>query len=84
MPRILDLRMWKKFLKFHNLKHIRTEGGHEIWDYEDDSLPRPVVFSKNKEIGIFQMGTNLQTLGLGMDDLDAWLGRGVKKNKKSM
>jgi len=81
MARVLDLKKWKKFLKSHNLKHIRTEGDHEIWDYEDDSLPRPVVFSKNKEIGIFQMGTNLQTLGLNMSDLDEWLGRGKKKKE---
>ncbi len=56
---------WKKWLKSLGLKYKRTEGSHEIWDYPDDSLLRPVVFRGNKkEIPGVHILTNLQTLDI--------------------
>jgi predicted RNA binding protein YcfA (HicA-like mRNA interferase family) len=56
---------WRKWLKSHGLVYIRTEASHEIWDYPDDSLLRPVVFrASKKDIPGFHIYTNLQTLGI--------------------
>ena len=80
MARVVNLKEWRKFLKACGLELIRTRGGHEIWDLPDDSLERPVIFSAHyKEIAIFQIGTNLETMGKTMEDLDEFLGRGRKK-----
>lgn len=40
---------WKKWLKSLGLEYKRTEGSHEVWDYPDDSLLRPVVFRGPKK-----------------------------------
>ena len=56
---------WKKWLQSKGLVYKRTEGSHEIWDFPDDSLPRPVVFrGAMKEIPGFHIHTNLKTLGI--------------------
>lgn len=56
---------WKKWLKSLGLQYKRTEGSHEIWDYPDDSLLRPVIFrGSKKEIPGCHIHTNLQTLGI--------------------
>jgi len=56
---------WRKWLKTRGLVYKRTEGSHEIWDYPDDSLLRPVVFrGAKKEIPGSHIHTNLYTLGV--------------------
>ncbi|HRN72625.1 MAG TPA: hypothetical protein PLM81_05830 [Ginsengibacter sp.] len=56
---------WKKWLKYHGLEYKRTEASHEVWDYPDDSLLRPVIFrGAKKEVPGFHIYTNLQTLGV--------------------
>jgi hypothetical protein len=56
---------WRKWLKKRGLVYIRTESSHEIWDYPDDSLLRPVVFrGSEKEIPGFHIHTNLITLDI--------------------
>jgi len=56
---------WKKWLKSIGLEYKRTEGSHEVWDYPDDSLLRPVVFrGAKKEIPGIHIHTNLQTLNI--------------------
>lgn len=56
---------WKKWLKFKGLVYKRTAASHEIWDYPDDSLLRPVVFRGAKnEIPGHHIHTNLYTLGI--------------------
>jgi hypothetical protein len=56
---------WKKWLKYRGLVYKRTEASHEIWDYPDDMLLRPVVFrSAKKEIPSYHIHTNLVTLGV--------------------
>lgn len=56
---------WKKWLKFRGLVYIRTHASHEIWDYPNDSLIRPVIFrGAKKETPGFHIQTNLETLGI--------------------
>ncbi|HXR85220.1 MAG TPA: hypothetical protein VN722_12980 [Hanamia sp.] len=56
---------WKKWLKSIGLVYKRTEGSHEVWDYPDDSLLRPVIFrGAKKEIPGTHIHTNLQTLNI--------------------
>ena len=61
----LPTAKWKKWLKYRGLVYKRTEASHEIWDYPDDSLLRPITFrGAKKEIPGFHINTNLQTLGI--------------------
>ncbi|MBK7009469.1 MAG: hypothetical protein IPH94_09970 [Saprospiraceae bacterium] len=47
------------------LLHKRTKGSHEIWDYPDGSLARPVVFrGKKKQIPRLHIETCLDTLSI--------------------
>jgi hypothetical protein len=56
---------WRKWLRSRGLEYKRTAASHEIWDYPDDSLLRPVVFrTTKKEIPGFHIHTNLQTLNI--------------------
>lgn len=56
---------WIKWLKKHGLVYKRTEASHEIWDYPDDSLLRPVVFrGAEKEVPGCHIHTNLTTLNI--------------------
>lgn len=56
---------WKKWLRSKGLVYKRTEASHEIWDYPDDSLLRPVVFrGAKKEIPGLHIHTNLHTLNI--------------------
>lgn len=60
----VSTKLWRKWLKYRGLVHIRTEG-HEIWDYPDDSLLRPVTFRPSKkEIPGFHIHTCLKTLSV--------------------
>ncbi|MEO8445956.1 MAG: hypothetical protein ABI528_00595 [bacterium] len=45
----ISVKDWKKFLKREGLVYKRTKGSHEVWDREDDSLSRPVIFQINKK-----------------------------------
>lgn len=55
----------EKWLNYRGLEYKRTVGSHEVWDYPDDSLLRPVVFrGAKKEIPGLHIYTNLHTLGV--------------------
>jgi len=58
-------------MKKKGLVFKRTKGSHDIWDYPDDSLLRPVVIrSKDKEIPGGHIHTNLITLGISYDEFE--------------
>ncbi len=40
--------LFEKWLKFIGLEYKRTKGSHDVWDYPDNSLTRPVVFRGSK------------------------------------
>ena len=66
MPfRSVPTGIFRKWLRSRELVYVRTKGGHEIWDYPDGSLLRPVIFrAEPKDIPPLQIQTNLNTLGV--------------------
>ena len=70
MPyRSVPTAKFRKWLRSKGLVYVRSRGGHELWDFPDDSLPRPIVFrSAAKDIPAFHIGTNLDTLGISKKD----------------
>jgi hypothetical protein len=56
---------WIKWLKKRGLVYKRTTASHEIWDYPDSPLERPVTFrGAEKEVPGCHINTNLNTLGI--------------------
>ena len=71
MLKPIPVAKFKRFLKNHKLEFKRTKGVHEIWDYKDDSLLRPVTFiGKEKEIPMLHIKTNLRTMGISLKDFE--------------
>ena len=65
----IKIKKFKKYLKNKGLIYIRTEGDHEIWDYPDDTLLRPIVFiGCDKEIPAFHIRKNMLTLGISYSE----------------
>ncbi len=61
----IPTKKFEKWLKKKGLVYKRTEDSHDIWDYKDNSLLRPVTFrGAYKEIPPMHIQTNLQTLGV--------------------
>jgi len=70
----IPLKTFKKFLKQQGLKHIRNNRGHEIWDYPENPLPRPITFQgRYKEIPLTHIHTNLRTLGISHEEFVKWM-----------
>lgn len=62
-------QLWIKFLKQEGLYRKRTTASHEIWDYPDTSLHRPVVFrTTDRDIPRLHMKKCLDTLGIEVDE----------------
>jgi predicted RNA binding protein YcfA (HicA-like mRNA interferase family) len=62
-------KLFEKWLKKRGLVYKRTKGSHDVWDYPDDSLLRPIVFRGAKpEIPGCHIHTNLDTLGVEYKD----------------
>ena len=58
----ISLRLFRSYLQYCGLKHIRTKGGHEIWSAKE--LTRPVVLQTPVEtIPEFIVKNNLRTIG---------------------
>jgi len=66
----LDPRLFRKFLTEKGWSFSRTKGSHEIWNREE--AKRPVVFQPADDVPIFELMTNLRTMGLTREDLLAW------------
>ena len=68
----VSLNDFRGFLLHHDLKHIRTSGGHEVWCGKD--LTRPVIIQSHIDaIPIFIIKSNLRTIGLTLNDLRNFL-----------
>ena len=64
----ISLKKFRSFLLFKGLKHIRTNGDHEIWAAKH--LNRPVVLQSNIDpVPEFIIRNNLRTMGLTSIDL---------------
>ncbi len=67
--RQIPVKVFIQYLRNLGLVFIRTKGDHDIWNYPDGhprgKLMRPVVFrSKEKDIPVDHISTNLKTLGI--------------------
>ena len=63
----IPVKLFREFLVYKGLKHIRTNGGHEIWSKK--SLARPVIFQTHKNpIPEFIIKNNLRTMGCDTND----------------
>lgn len=71
MAKPIALSKFRKFLKAEGLIIIRTESSHEIWDYPDRSLLRPITIDKNySDVPLLHIHTNLKTLGINKADFE--------------
>ena len=67
----VQLKKFKKYLISKGLEHKRTESSHEIWDYKNGSLPRPViVVGKHNDVPYLHIKTTLKTLGISTKDFE--------------
>ena len=63
----IPLKAFRQYLIFKGLKHIRTNGGHEIWG--GASVKRPVVIQTHIDpIPEFIIRNALRTLNVTPDD----------------
>lgn len=61
----IPIKKFRKFLKSIGLKHIRTESSHELYDYPNRPLLRPVTIDTNyPEVPLLHISTNLKTIGM--------------------
>jgi predicted RNA binding protein YcfA (HicA-like mRNA interferase family) len=65
MPKSIPYKKWIRFLKSLGLKHIRTDSSHEIYDYPEKPMIRPVTVDKNyPDVPLTHIHTTLKTLGI--------------------
>ena len=68
----IKLSVFRQFLLFKGLKHIRTNGGHEIWARKD--LTRPVVIQTHEDpVPEHIIKNNLRTIKSNRQEFEAWL-----------
>lgn len=68
----IKLSVFREFLLFKGLKHIRTKGGHEIWSRSD--LTRPVVIQTHENpVPEHIIKNNLRTIKSTRTEFEEWL-----------
>jgi hypothetical protein len=71
----IPLNLFRKYLKYKGLKHIRSTSGHEIWCRSD--LKRPVTFQTHIDpVPEFIIKNNLRIIGADRDDFIKFLKEG--------
>ncbi len=71
----ISLKLFRKYLKYKGLKHLRTTGGHEVWS--SSTLKRPIILQTHVDpIPEFIVKMNLRTLGVDRDDFIEFLKNG--------
>jgi len=60
--RPIHYKKFEAFLKKVGCRLVRTEGDHRAWDRSD--LFRPVIVRALKDIPVFEIKSNLRTLGI--------------------
>lgn len=64
----IDPALFRSFLEYKGLSHIRDKGGHEIWSRSD--LTRPVIFQSHiSPIPEFIIRNNLRNMGATKKEL---------------
>lgn len=70
----VKLKVWRKFLKKQGYSKEGVEGDHEKWN--KPGMPRPVIFpNKWKELPPFFINTNLDTMGISVEDYQKIIAR---------
>ncbi|MBL7738020.1 MAG: hypothetical protein JNK14_02290 [Chitinophagaceae bacterium] len=70
----IPLRVFREYLIYCGLNHIRTKGGHEIWSAK--GLTRPVVLQSHIDpVPEFIIKNNLRTIGKQEEHLLEFLKR---------
>ena len=65
-------KIFRSYLLYCGLKHIRTKGGHEIWSAKN--MTRPVVLQTHVDpIPEFIVKNNLRTIGKSEEHLLGFL-----------
>jgi hypothetical protein len=73
----IPIRLFREYLEYKGLAHVRTSSGHEIWTRPD--LTRPVVFQTHIEpIPEFVVKNNLRTIGATAKDFRDFVEQPVK------
>lgn len=76
MAKTVPLKKFKKYLKWLGLECIRTNDSHELYDYPDRKLLRPVTVVTNyPDVPLTHIHTNLKTLGISKQQFS----RDIKK-----
>lgn len=72
----ISLKAFHRFLKERGLVMVRNKGGHEIWDYPNDSLLRPVIVQSHlKDVPKHVVKSNLRTLGVTFEEFEIAIGQ---------
>ena len=67
----VPINKFRKYLKSLGLELIRTKDSHEIYDYPDKHLLRPVTIDVNyPDVPQLHIHTNLKTLGINKKDFE--------------
>jgi len=70
----IPVKTFKQFLKSRGLIYIRSNSSHDLWNYPDESLSRPVTIQRPyKEIPLTHIHTNLRTMKVSKEDFKKWL-----------
>jgi hypothetical protein len=70
----IPLRVFRNYLIYCGINHIRTTGGHEIWSSK--GLTRPIVLQTHVDpIPEFIVKNNLRTIGKSAQHLIEFLKR---------
>ncbi|MFI5196335.1 MAG: hypothetical protein ACHQD8_04535 [Chitinophagales bacterium] len=68
----IPLSVFREFLKYKGLNHIKTEGGHEKWSSQ--KLLRPVILQTHIDpVPEFIIRNNLRTIDSNRKELEQWL-----------
>ncbi|MBI4431150.1 MAG: type II toxin-antitoxin system HicA family toxin [Candidatus Omnitrophica bacterium] len=60
--RPIHYKTFEKFLEYVGCHPVRQHGDHRVWDRND--LIRPVIVRAKKDLPVFEIKSNLRTLGI--------------------
>ena len=67
----IPIKKYRKFLQHIGLKHIRTESSHEIYNYPETPLLRPVTVDANySDVPMLHIHTSLKTIGMSKREFE--------------
>ena len=65
LPGTVPRKVFIVFLESLGLVHVRTKGGHLVYDNPNQPLKRPVILqSRGKDIPRFHIQSNLNSIGV--------------------